>query len=219
MAASPSPRPGEISVLAVLCASLLLAIQNASFLMAVQNQGSSNVTLTTPQTPDLDSRPADVLGKYWRIPGKSNQRPRQETEMDNRIVVNVGGVFTEDDFNESYPAFQKELERATMRSNTIRYNAVGFPFLSGVPDNLIYICDAMQHPNLSVFSSFIIIGNQDMINTMSIVATYTRIPVLGYNRDNQSIAIRVSNTLARLKLNPCNLLLSWNSPNTYMLLP
>ena len=54
---------------------------------------------------------------------------------------------------------------------------------------LIYICDAFYHNNVT---SFLAIGDQNMINVLSIATQYVGVPLIVYNTDRSDIFVRVS---------------------------
>lgn len=105
----------------------------------------------------------------------------------------IGGSFEVPNFTEYAVSFRRALARrgvVAASGGGIRYEAVSLQAWRNAHEWLVYVCDAVQHNNIT---AFVAVGRQDMINTLAIVTRYVGIPILGYNTAPQTGApIRVS---------------------------
>lgn len=111
-------------------------------------------------------------------------------------VHHIGAMFQVDNFTAYALAFRRAIANANNQMDAhVRLEGVALPSGEELLDNLksaanrlTYICDAVQHNNIT---TFLAIGGQDMLNTLSIVTQYVGIPVIGYNTARQTVAIMV----------------------------
>lgn len=69
------------------------------------------------------------------------------------------------------------------------FKALALPVIGSPLNLLVYTCDAVFHANIS---AFVVIGDQNTINTVSIVTKHIAIPILGYNIERKPVMHRVS---------------------------
>ena len=114
-------------------------------------------------------------------------------------VQYVGALLQVDNFTEYALEFRRALAASNQQPGSgIHLEGVSLPIgdnlaprseLKSAANRLIYICDAVSHNNIT---TFVAIGGQDLMNTLSIVTSYVGLPIIGYNTDRQNMAIRVS---------------------------
>ena len=100
----------------------------------------------------------------------------------------MGAVFEQADF----AAYQKTFARAIQRVNADTHTSlkeVALPAFDDVHVALMYVCDALDN---RTFNSFLVVGGQDTINTLTIVTQYVGIPLLAYNTDVHAVTLPVS---------------------------
>ena len=107
----------------------------------------------------------------------------------------VGAVFPFDNFTTYSESFRRSLDRVNdAKTSRVRLTGEALKAPSGgfSPGFMPRICEAVKRTNFSVFLVF---GGQDVMNTLSVVTTHLRIPVLGYNTDRNVAARRVGGAL------------------------
>jgi hypothetical protein len=102
----------------------------------------------------------------------------------------IGAMFEEPDFKLCSEAVHGSIQRMNRDPTTrVRLRNVSLASFSDVGKDLIYLCDAIQHHNIT---SMIVIGGQNMINTVSIATKYLGIPIIGYNTGRGAVSVKVS---------------------------
>ena len=104
----------------------------------------------------------------------------------------VGAVFPFDNFTTYKESFRRSLDRVNdAKPSRVKLTGETLVAPSGgfSPDFMPRICEAVKRNNFSVFLVF---GGQDVMNTLTVVTSYLRIPVLGYNTDRNVAVRRVS---------------------------
>lgn len=107
-----------------------------------------------------------------------------------RPVYNVGAIFEVENITYHVREFQRAIGEINKQNDTLleAKEIVLHPYRN-VGDNFRYICDAIHSNNIT---AFFVMGSQNTINIVSIVTKYVGIPVIGYNSNKNTIAVRVS---------------------------
>lgn len=77
-------------------------------------------------------------------------------------------------------------------STAVNVTGISLTSVGGVRPVLVYVCDAVQHRNIS---AFIVVGHQRLINTVLTATRFLNVPLLAYNVDRSAVNIRVSTFL------------------------
>lgn len=107
----------------------------------------------------------------------------------------IAAVFQTSNFSDLAQTFRRAVSRLNTDSSAaasltpITFKALALPAFGSPVDLLVYTCDAVFHANVS---AFVVIGDQNTINIVSIVTKHIAIPILGYNTERQSVMHRVS---------------------------
>jgi len=135
----------------------------------------------------LQRRSAITVSAAGEYPTTRTLPPSYET-------FHIAAVFQTDNIRDYAKLFEQAVAASdiSIASDTVDRSAVlrplVLPMIGSSNDLIIYACDAIQHQNVSVF---FVVGSQGVINTVSIATRHTGIPLIGYNNDRSSAAIRV----------------------------
>lgn len=108
----------------------------------------------------------------------------------------IAGVFPIGSFADLEQIFRKTVARLNgaesgAAPSSVSFNALALPVLGSPPNLLVYLCDAVFHANIS---AFVVFGDQNTINTISIVTRHIGAPMLGYNAEKKPVLLRVSDS-------------------------
>lgn len=107
----------------------------------------------------------------------------------------IAAVFQSSNFSDLAQTFKRAVSRLNTdtssagSSTPMTFKALALPVIGSPLNLLVYTCDAVFHANIS---AFVVIGDQNTINTVSIVTKHIAIPILGYNIERKPVMHRVS---------------------------
>lgn len=101
----------------------------------------------------------------------------------------IGAMFEEASYNVCSEALHASLKRTySDPSAKVTLKKVLMAPFNNVAKALIYLCDAIQHQNIT---TQVVVGGQHMINTVSITTQFLGIPIIGYNTDRSAVTVKV----------------------------
>lgn len=105
----------------------------------------------------------------------------------------IGVVFQSKNLSDWSRVFQEATSRINEDGNrSIRVDSFTFPVLDNPRSVLIYACDAIANGSVSVIVAF---GGQDLINLMTVIARYARLPLIAYNTEGTPVYTKVGGHL------------------------
>ena len=110
-------------------------------------------------------------------------------------IHHIAAMFKVDNFTAHALAFQEAISltnAADLLPTHISLEGLALPAehpFENPHSALIYVCDAIYNHNVT---SFLAVGDQDMINILSIVTQYLGVPLISYNTDKYETFVRVS---------------------------
>ena len=180
--------------LAWCCAALWLVLVTLAYLGCITAQiepGSSVPTVTGMDEPSTEALAVSEGFTSSDTLSTSNDQHGTHTH-------HLAAMFKVDNFT----AHAFALNNAIRRINSAgilppHVNMLGMALPAESPfDNpnsvLIYVCDAFYNNNVT---SFLAIGDQKMINMLSIATQYVGVPLIAYNTDRSDTYVRVSTIL------------------------
>ncbi len=117
-------------------------------------------------------------------------QPRSTHRIAPQSTQHIVGFFNVSNFNATSTVFNSTL--TDINRNPHHHVILQGLSLPPQPDpqaNLVYICDAVTHHNVT---TFLAIGTQKVLNVLSIVNQYVGIPIVAYNTDTHQVQVKVS---------------------------
>ena len=108
------------------------------------------------------------------------------------IGYNVSAMLPAENFTEWSASFQEAISIESLRTPGLNSNGLVLTAVGGVTPIIVYVCDAVKHNNIS---AMVVVGEQQLINTVLMATRHLGVPLLGYNTDRASVDIRVTTCL------------------------